>query len=641
MKKIALFGNPNTGKSTLFNLLTGLNQKVGNFSGVTVDVKTGQIKGALSKHLVIDFPGTYSIFPRSSEEKMVFDVLSDTNSKSFPDLCVVVVDASNLERNLLLFDQIYQLNLPTILVLNMSDVSARAGLKTDVDKLKEIYQNAQIIEMNARVGLGKNRLIGAIEVEINSDKKNENYFFPYKEPDFDEQKDTVERREKIEKLVNTVQFVEKDNKQRFFLDKWLAHPILGYAIFILVLGIIFQSIFSLAAYPMDWIETGIASVSTYLENILPNGIASDLLVEGIIPGIGGVLVFIPQIALLFFFLGILEETGYLSRVIFLMDRLMRPLGLNGRSVVPLISSLACAIPGIMAARTISNWKERMITIFVAPLMSCSARIPVYTILIALVIPNTKILGFINVQGLVLLGLYLLGLFSALLIAFVMKNIIKREEKSFLMLELPPYRGPRWMNVLTMMWEKTKRFVFDAGKIILALSILLWLGASYGPKGHVSELEAHQFGVTESISANELGALRLENSYIGLMGQKIEPVIRPLGYDWKIGIALITSFAAREVFVGTLATIYSVHDGEENEVKLLDRMRMQTFRDGTPVFTLASGISLMVFYVYALQCMATVAVVKRETGSWKWPVLQLVVMGVIAYLGALLAYIILA
>ncbi|MGJ8660939.1 MAG: ferrous iron transporter B, partial [Bacteroidota bacterium] len=636
MKKIALFGNPNTGKSSLFNLLTGLNQKVGNFSGVTVEVKTGQIKGALNKHQIIDFPGTYSIFPRSSEEKLVYDVLSDPTSNSYPDVSVVVVDASNLERNLLLFDQIYDLNLPTILVLNMSDVSARAGLKTDVSQLEKHYPNCQIVEMNARVGLGKNRLIAAIEKEIEKEPTVSDSF-PFSVGDFNEQSDTVQRREKIQQIVNETQTLNVDAKQRFFLDKWLAHPILGYFLFIFVLFVIFQSIFSLAVYPMDWIEMGISEVSSALQNWLPDGIATDLLVEGVIPGIGGVLVFIPQIALLFFFLGILEETGYLSRVIFLMDRLMRPLGLNGRSVVPLISSLACAIPGIMAARTIANWKERMITIFVAPLMSCSARIPVYTILIALVIPNTKVLGFINVQGLVLLGLYLLGLFSALIMAFAMKLMIRSNEKSFLMLELPPYRGPRWMNVLTMMWEKTRRFVFDAGKIIVALSILLWLAASYGPKGHVSELDASEFGVTNNLNRNELGALRLENSFIGIMGQKIEPVIRPLGYDWKIGIALITSFAAREVFVGTLATIYSVNDVEENEVKLLDKMKMQTFRDGTPVFTLASGISLMVFYVYALQCMATVAVVKRETGSWKWPILQLVVMGIIAYLGALLAY----
>lgn len=636
MKKIALFGNPNTGKTTVFNLLTGLNQKVGNFSGVTVEVKTGLLKGAISKHQIIDFPGTYSIFPRSSEEQMVFDVLSNPSSASFPDVCVVIADASNLERNLLLFDQIYQLNLPTILVLNMSDVSKRAGLKTDVALLQENYSKSQIIEANARVGLGKNRLIAAIETAINSNKST-TYNFPFSASGFNEKKDTITRRETIQVLVGNVQTHEKDVKQRFILDKWLAHPVFGYLFFLLSLFIIFQTIFNLASYPMEWIEIGIADLSSWFDAILPSGVATDLLIEGIIPGIGGVLVFIPQIALLFFFLGILEETGYFARVIFLMDRLMRPLGLNGRSVVPLISSLACAIPGIMAARTIANWKERLLTIFVAPLMSCSARIPVYTILIALVIPNTKIFGLISVQGLVLLGLYLLGLFSALLIAFVMKLLIKSKEKSFLMLELPPYRSPRWLNVITMMWEKTRRFVFDAGKIIVALSILLWLAATYGPKGHVSVLTAKEFGQPNMLTASELSAIRLENSFIGIMGQKIEPLIRPLGYDWKIGIALITSFAAREVFVGTLATIYSVNDTGENEVKLLDKMRMQKFKDGTPVFSLASGTSLMVFYVYALQCMATVAVVKRETGTWKWPIYQLIVMGVIAYLSALFVF----
>ncbi|MFA7272354.1 MAG: ferrous iron transporter B [Crocinitomicaceae bacterium] len=636
MKKIALFGNPNTGKSSLFNLLTGLNQKVGNFSGVTVEVKTGEIKGAKHKLLAYDFPGTYSVFPRSSEEKIVFDVLSNPDNEAFPDVFVVVVDASNLERNLLLFDQLYVMNLPTVLVLNMSDVSARAGLTTDVEKLRLHYPNAKIIESNARVGLGKDRLIQAVDSIVDSNLEF-NYQFPYGQANFSENEDTLKRRTKIQALVGEVQTKNIDSKQNYFLDKWLAHPIFGYFFFVLSLFVIFQTIFNLASYPMDWIEIGISSLSSWFDANLPAGIATDLLVEGIIPGIGGVLVFIPQIALLFFFLGILEETGYFARVIFLMDRLMRPLGLNGRSVVPLISSLACAIPGIMAARTISNWKERLITIFVSPLMSCSARIPVYTILIALVIPDTKLLGFISVQGLVLLGLYLLGLFSALIVAFVMSRLINSNEKSFLMLELPPYRGPRWMNVVTMMWEKTRRFVFDAGKIIVALSILLWFAASYGPKGHVSKLAAADFGLTESTSNNELGAIRLENSFIGIMGQKIEPVIRPLGYDWKVGIALITSFAAREVFVGTLATIYSVNDAEENEVKLLDRMRAQTFSDGTPVFTLASGLSLMVFYVYALQCMATVAVVKRETGSWKWPILQLVVMGAIAYLGAFIVF----
>ena len=517
----------------------------------------------------------------------------------------------------------------------MADVSARSGLETNIDEIRKAYPSVQIVEMNARVGLGKERLLAAIQ-NINYDVKNKDFRFPFTADSESQRNDTLERRNKIEALVDKVQTRKEEEKNRYVLDRFFADPIFGYLIFLLVLFVIFQSVFSLASYPMDWIDSGFNWMGNTLQSQLPTGVLSDLICQGILPGIGGVLIFIPQIALLFFFLGILEETGYLSRVIFLMDRLMRPLGLNGRSVVPLISSLACAIPGIMAARTIANWKERLITIFVAPLMSCSARIPVYTVLIAIVIPDEKIGGFINLQGLVLLGLYLLGLFSALLMATVMKFFIKSNEKSFLLLELPPYKGPRWGNVVVTMWGKTKSFVFDAGKIILAISILIWFSASYGPKGHVSVLQAKDFGQTIS-NPNELSALRLENSFIGIMGQAIEPAIRPLGYDWKIGIGLISSFAAREVFVGTMATIYSVNDADEHSKTLLTKMRNQTFRNGEKVYTLATGVSLMVFYVYALQCMATVAVVKKETNSWKWPILQLVSMGIIAYLAAWLTY----
>ena len=633
MKKIAILGNPNTGKSSVFNLMTGLNQKVGNFTGVTVELKSGKINGA-PDYQMIDFPGVYSLFPNSGEEQIVMDVLSNSEHDAHPNAIITVVDSSNLERNLLLFDQIYELNIPNILVLNMADVSSRAGLKTDLDKLSAAYPDMQIIEMNARVGLGKKRLLEAIK-SISFESKTKTVF-PFRADAEEQNTDTLNRRNKIESLVEACQTREKDNRDRFILDKGFAHPVLGYGIFILVLFIIFQSVFALASYPMDWIDMGFSWITEALHNNLPPGVLTELLSDGILPGIGGVLIFIPQIALLFFFLGVLEETGYLSRVIFLMDRLMRPLGLNGRSVVPLISSLACAIPGIMAARTIANWKERLITIFVAPLMSCSARIPVYTVLIAIVIPDKEVLGFINLQGLVLLGLYLLGLVSALLMAVVMKMFIKSKDKSFLLLELPPYKAPRWGNVIVTMWAKTRSFVFDAGKIILTISILIWFTASYGPKGHVSALEAEAFGTTVE-NEGELAALRLENSYIGIMGQTIEPVLRPLGYDWKIGIGLIASFAAREVFVGTMATIYSVHDSDENSKTLLDKMRSQTFKNGQPVYTLATGVSLMVFYVYALQCMATVAVVKKETNSWKWPILQLVSMGVIAYLAAWITY----
>lgn len=613
--------------------MTGLNQKVGNFTGVTVELKSGKINGA-PDYQMIDFPGVYSLFPNSGEEQIVMDVLSNSEHDAHPNAIITVVDSSNLERNLLLFDQIYELNIPNILVLNMADVSSRAGLKTDLDKLSAAYPDMQIIEMNARVGLGKKRLLEAIK-SISFESKTKTVF-PFRADAEERNTDTLNRRNKIESLVEACQTREKDNRDRFILDKGFAHPVLGYGIFILVLFIIFQSVFALASYPMDWIDMGFSWITEALHNNLPPGVLTELLSDGILPGIGGVLIFIPQIALLFFFLGVLEETGYLSRVIFLMDRLMRPLGLNGRSVVPLISSLACAIPGIMAARTIANWKERLITIFVAPLMSCSARIPVYTVLIAIVIPDKEVLGFINLQGLVLLGLYLLGLVSALLMAVVMKMFIKSKDKSFLLLELPPYKGPRWGNVIVTMWAKTRSFVFDAGKIILTISILIWFTASYGPKGHVSALEAEAFGTTVE-NEGELAALRLENSYIGIMGQTIEPVLRPLGYDWKIGIGLIASFAAREVFVGTMATIYSVHDSDENSKTLLDKMRSQTFKNGQPVYTLATGVSLMVFYVYALQCMATVAVVKKETNSWKWPILQLVSMGVIAYLAAWITY----
>jgi ferrous iron transport protein B len=648
--KIALLGNPNTGKSSVFNLLTGMRQHVGNFPGVTVDKKTGNFKTSNGEtHEIIDFPGTYSLYPRSKDENVVYDVLSDRSNSDFPDLAIVVTDASNLERNLFIFTQIHDLKIPSILVLNMSDVANRKGKKIDVKALEKHFPDTKIIETNARVGLGIDKLKNALEnYKIQNFKSSISTDFQLLPiDDLESQSKEAEiRYETIQKVVaeaTVAKELDSSFSKSSKLDRVLVHPIFGYLIFGAVLMVLFQLIYVFAAVPMDIIDGSFSNFSQWLQNSLPEGLFFDLFSQGIVPGIGGVIVFIPQIALLFFFIAILEESGYLARVVFIMDRLMRPLGLNGKSVVPLLSSVACAIPGIMASRTISSWKERLITIFVAPLMSCSARIPVYTLLIALVIPSKMIFGVINLQGLVLFGLYALGLVSALLVATVMKFFIETKEKSFLLLELPSYKSPRWGNVGITVLEKVKVFVFDAGKVILAVSILLWGLATFGP-GEDMKTEVQKVEKSDSfqkLSSEEqeqlIASTKLQNSYIGHFGQAIEPVIAPIGYDWKIGVSLITSFAAREVFVGSLSTIYSVHDDGEENIPLLKHLKETKRTDGTKVYTLASGVSLMVFYVYAMQCMATMAVVKRETKGWKWPIIQMVVMGILAYLGAFVAY----
>lgn len=648
--KIALLGNPNTGKSSIFNLLTGLRQHIGNFPGVTVDKKTGDFKTSQGEnHRIIDFPGTYSLYPRSKDENVVYDVISDKSNPDYPDLAIIVADASNLERNLFIFDQIHDLKIPSILVLNMSDVANRKGKNINIDALKKHFPDTKIIETNARVGFGIDRLKAEIEkYDVKNFKSHIHSEFSLLAIDDleNQSKEAENRYEKIKKIVSEVTKTNEINdsySKSSKLDRILVHPIFGYLIFAFVLMILFQLIYVFAAIPMDLIDGSFSTFSQWLQNSLPQGLFFDLISQGVIPGIGGVIVFIPQIALLFFFISILEESGYLARVVFIMDRLMRPLGLNGKSVVPLLSSVACAIPGIMASRTISSWKERLITIFVAPLMSCSARIPVYTLLIALVIPSKMIFGIMNLQGLVLFGLYSLGLISALFVAAIMKFFIETKEKSFLLLELPSYKSPRWGNVGLQVLEKVKVFVFDAGKVILAVSILLWGLATFGPandiKDAVKNLEkTNSFQQATQAEKDQLvSSTMLQNSYIGHFGQFIEPIIAPIGYDWKIGVSLITSFAAREVFVGSLSTIYSVHDDGEENVPLLKHLKQEKRADGTFVYTLASGVSLMVFYVYAMQCMATMAVVKRETKSWKWPLIQMGVMGIMAYVGAYIAY----
>ena len=643
MKKIALFGNPNTGKSSLFNRLTGLRQHVGNFPGVTVDKHSGFLNIGGKELELIDFPGTYSIYPRSKDEEVVYNVISDPKNSNFPEKAIIVLDSTNLERNLLLFTRIYDLGLETALVLNMTDVAARNGFNIHIPVLEQAFPEAKIIRTNARIGTGIPEL-KAWMAEDSVPREIKPEILRAKTDTPGQIADTNKRFERIQTIVSKA-VTKKPTEANFSnkLDKWLIHPFFGYLIFLVILLVIFQTVFTLAAYPMDWIDMGTSSLASWLGSVMPEGIFTSLVVDGVIPGIGGVLIFIPQIALLFLMLSILEETGYMARVVFITDKLMRPFGLNGKSVVPLLSSAACAIPGIMATRTISSWQERLTTILVAPLISCSARLPVYTLLITLVIPAKKVFGFLNLQGLVLFALYLLGVISALLVAWVIKQFFKNKELSVFLLEMPPYKSPRWGNVGIEVFEKVKIFVLDAGKIILAISIILWALASFGPGDDMDRysklVETPKIQSQEALANYEskVASVKLEHSYMGHMGKFIEPVIEPLGYDWKMGISLLTSFAAREVFVGSLATIYSVHEVDEDPKQLIDKLKSQKRDDGTPTYTLASGLSLLVFYVFAMQCMATMAVVKRETKSWKWPLIQLGYMGVLAYLGAYITF----
>jgi ferrous iron transport protein B len=697
--KIALIGNPNCGKTTLFNQLTGLNQKVGNFAGVTIERKIGQTQLSDGSEVqIIDLPGTYSIYPRSYDEQIVFDILTNPEAEDFPDLIAVVVDASNLKRNLLLFTQIYDLGLPVVLVLNMIDVAQKNGLFIDENKLNT-YFSVPIIKLNARNGEGINEFKDLILTSKSKDFTPtelflvENKIHPVFEqiskeidgcdkykaklvahqyktirwiPAFkkiliaeiikkngfesvkEQTHETIERYQKINKVYDyAVNSLSYQAKHRFSekLDKILTHRVFGYALLITVFYLIFQAIFSLAAYPMDLIDGGISLLNNTLKNILPASILTDLLTDGIIAGLGGILIFIPQIAILFAFIAIFEETGYMARVMFLMDQMMKPFGLNGKSIVPLFSGAACAIPAIMSARNISNFKERMITIFVTPLISCSARIPVYTIIIALVIPNKQIWGIFNLQSLTMMWMYLLGFLTALFSAFLMKFLIKSNEKSFFILEMPDYKMPKWNNVGLTVWEKVNAFVLGAGKIIISISIILWFLSNYGPSSAMKEAEKKakiayiQDANNGEVSLeNYISSAKLEASYAGHFGKFIEPAIEPIGFDWKIGIALLTSFAAREVFVGTISTIYSVGSQDDDGQSLREKLAMQKDTlTGLPFFNLARGLSLLIFYAFALQCMSTIAVVKKETESWKIAIFQFIYLSVLAYLSAFVVY----
>ena len=693
--KVALLGNPNSGKSSLFNHFTGLNQKVGNFPGVTVDKKTGEAQlNSFVTANIIDLPGTYSLYPKSYDERIVFDFLNNPNDKNFPDILVVIADASNLKRNLLLFTQVYDLGFPVILALNMLDVATRIGLMIDIQQLSKDL-NVPVIPINGRTGKGLDDLKEAIlsvspkktvpflnaasicpevvhdikeSLHLDNDYKALQLAHQFrdmkalnaesktkieeivKKHSFDntllQSRETIERYELVNKIViDSVTKLHAGERERVSnkIDKVLTHAVFGYLIFFAILFTMFQAIFSWAALPMEFIDEGINHISDFLKSILPAGALTDLLTEGLIAGLGGILIFVPQITILFMFISLLEETGYMSRVMFMMDKIMRKFGMNGKSVVPLISGVACAVPAIMATRSIDSWKDRVITIFVTPLMSCSARIPVYTILIALVVPETYILG-LNLQGLVLMGLYLLGFLAAIISGWLLKQIIKTKQRSFFIMEFPPYKVPRWKNVGITIVEKVKTFVLEAGKVIIAISIILWVLATYGPSASmkaaqenaVAEAKAKHF--TEKELENKIAANKLEASYAGHFGHLIEPVIKPLGFDWKIGIALLTSFAAREVFIGTMATIYSIGDSADDNATIKEKMQEEVNPyTGKAVYTLALSFSLLVFYAFAMQCMSTLAIVYRETKSWKWPVLQFVYMTGLAYVSSLVVY----
>lgn len=688
---VALIGNPNVGKTSVFNQLTGLNQQVGNYPGITVEKKIGFCKLPNNvKANILDLPGTYSLNASSIDENVVIELLLNKNDKLYPDVALVVTDVENLKRNLLLFTQIKDLEIPTILVINMADRMAYKGITLDIPYLEE-HLKTKIALISSRKGFGIDALKKLIvsyktisrEPCLNASSIDPEYFnnlrktFPnqllYKlwlvitqdvnflNLDRNEirssftkshsdlkrlqQKETIKRYQFINDVLKEGlkidSTVAKDFRSK--LDRVLTHKVWGYVIFFLILFIIFQSIFEWSKIPMDFIDTTFASLSSLAAEKLPSGVLTNLISQGIIPGIGGILIFIPQIAFLFMFISILEESGYMSRVVFLMDKIMRKFGLSGKSVVPLISGTACAIPAIMATRNIENWKERLITILVTPFTTCSARLPVYAIIIGLVIPDQRVFGIINMQGLTLMFLYLLGFGMAIFSAYILNKILKIKGKTYFVVEMPNYKLPLFKNVGINVIEKTKAFVFGAGKIILAISIVLWFLASYGPGENFNKAETIVIQKTKDKPLsktefqNAVASQKLENSYIGLMGKTIEPAISPLGYDWKIGIAIISSFAAREVFVGTLATIYSV-GGSDNEVTIKNKMAAEINPEtGNKIFNFASGISLLLFYAFAMQCASTLAITKKETNTWKWPLGQLIFMSGFAYVVALIAY----
>lgn len=655
---VALVGNPNSGKSTLFNSMTGLHQKTGNYAGVTVDKHYGSYKHKNQEFKVTDLPGTYSLYPKSLDEEVACRALLSVDEKI--DVVVIVADASNLKRHLLLATQLIDLKISCVLALNMIDEAAKNNTVIYYEELEKLI-DIPVIPINSRSKEGIQELKEAITrakisdtvfynfekqkqlfpqidsyqtlIQLALDTKKEQ---PHAIKEF-ELNDNLHRFSKINYMVaKCIKQPEKLNKNLTQkLDTFFTHKVFGFAFFFLVLFVIFQFIFYVAEYPMTWIEEGFAYLMNTVAVSLPKGQLSDLLVNGVLAGISGIVVFVPQIALLFFFIAILEDTGYMARASFILDKVMRKFGLNGKSVIPMISSVACAVPSIMSTRTITNWKDRMITILVTPLISCSARLPVYTLLISMMFAKDKSIGILNYQGVVLMGMYLLGFGAALLAALILKHVLKTTEKSYFIMELPVYRKPQWQTVAMLVFDKVKVFLFDAGKIILAISIVLWFLTSHSPGDAFEKLESN--AVATNLSEADLNAQKLEASYAGILGKKMEPAIKPLGFDWKIGIALITSFAAREVFVGTMATIYSSGDSENTETLREKLIAEKNFETQLPAYSSAVCWSLMIFYVFAMQCMSTLATTYRETKHWKWPAIQLVFMTGLAYLSSLVIY----
>ena len=700
MFKVGLLGNPNSGKSSLFNQLTGLRQKVGNFPGVTVEKKVGTAELPNGDNItIIDFPGTYSLHPNSHDERVVLNIISNPNDENYPDAVIYVADVMNLEKHLLLFTQLRDLDFPIVLALSMSDVAEKEDLQINPEELSQNF-DCPVVSISSRTGQGIDSLFKQL-VQFKEERtpfQSKKPFYTLNKQENDIAKavqntrkvtnsyqallqvhhhddlpylndvertdlhnigeshnyhylrgqinETMQRFDKFTPIVNRAILNKKSEQQPETItdkiDRWVIHPIFGPIIFFSLMLLIFQAIFTWSGIPMDWIDAGFGALTEGVKSLMPDNWFRGLLTDGLIAGLGGVLIFIPQIAILFFLIAILEEIGYMARAVFMFDRIMQKFGLNGRSIVALISGGACAIPAVMSTRTISNWKERLITIMVTPLISCSARIPVYIVLIGFVVPSFTVGGIFNAQALVFMALYLLGIVAALGSAYVFNKILKTNEQSFLMIHLPNYRTPEFKNIGLIVWEKVRAFTVEAGKIILVVSLVLWFLASFGPSEAMQNAEnealtiATEQQLDETQTEDLLAAKTIEASYAGHLGKFIEPAIRPLGFDWKIGIALLTSFAAREVFVGTMATIYSI-GSVDDESSIREQMAKETRVNGRPVYDFATALSLLLFYVFAMQCMSTLAVVKRETNSWKWPTIQFLFMSAMAYFSSLAVY----